>query len=41
VKIGDVVDGDVVGGNDELIPTSINQNPCAHFRRPMDMIFQG
>ena len=24
-----------------LIPTSINQNPCAHFRRPMDMIFQG
>jgi NADP-dependent 3-hydroxy acid dehydrogenase YdfG len=24
-----------------LIPASINQNPCAHFRRPMDMIFQG
>jgi hypothetical protein len=24
-----------------LIPTGINQNPCAHFRRPMDMIFQG
>ena len=24
-----------------LIPTVINQNPCAHFRRPMDMIFQG
>jgi hypothetical protein len=24
-----------------LIPTGINQNLCAHFRRPMDMIFQG
>ena len=24
-----------------LIPTSINQNPCAHFLRPMDMIFHG
>ena len=24
-----------------VIPASINQNPCAHFRRPMDMIFQG
>jgi hypothetical protein len=26
---------------DKLIPTGINQNLCAHFRRPMDMIFQG
>ena len=26
---------------DRLIPTSINQNPCAHFLRPMDMIFHG
>ena len=24
-----------------LIPTGINQNPRAHFRRPIDMIFQG
>ena len=24
-----------------LIPTGINQNPLAHFRRPIDMIFQG
>ena len=24
-----------------LIPTGINQNPWAHFRRPIDMIFQG
>ena len=25
----------------ELISTGINQNPWAHFRRPIDMIFQG
>ena len=25
----------------KFIPTSINQNPCAHFLRPMDMIFHG
>ncbi len=24
-----------------LIPTCIDQNPCAHLRRPMDMIFHG
>ncbi len=24
-----------------LIPASINQNPCAQFRLPIDMIFQG
>ena len=24
-----------------LILTGINQNPWAHFRRPIDMIFQG
>ncbi len=24
-----------------VIPASINQNSCAHFRRPMEMIFQG
>ena len=24
-----------------VIPTGINQNPCAHFRRPIDMIFHG
>ena len=24
-----------------VIPTGINQNPWAHFRRPIDMIFQG
>ena len=27
--------------SDRLIPTGINQNPWAHFRRPIDMIFQG
>ena len=27
--------------NSPLIPTGINQNPCAHFRRPIDMIFHG
>ncbi len=32
--------GPVEDGED-LIPSSINQNPCAHFRCPMDMIFQG
>ena len=25
----------------QLILTGINQNPWAHFRRPIDMIFQG
>ena len=25
----------------ELIPDLIDQNPCAHRRNPMDMIFQG
>ena len=25
----------------QLTPTGINQNPWAHFRRPIDMIFQG
>ncbi len=25
----------------KLIPTCIDQNPCAHWRRPMDMIFHG
>ena len=24
-----------------LIPDLIDQNPCAHWRNPMDMIFQG
>ena len=28
-------------GGSGLIPTGINQNPWAHFRRPIDMIFQG
>ena len=31
----------LVGGIAGLIPTGINQNPWAHFRRPIDMIFQG
>ena len=26
---------------DELIPTVIDQNPCAHLRMPRDMIFHG
>jgi hypothetical protein len=25
----------------ELIPHLIDQNPCAHWRSPMDIIFQG
>jgi hypothetical protein len=25
----------------DLIPDLIDQNPCAHRRNPMDMIFQG
>ena len=29
------------GARAGLIPTGINQNPWAHFRRPIDMIFQG
>ena len=28
-------------GKTGLIPTVINQNPCAHFLRPIDMIFHG
>ena len=26
---------------DDLIPTVIDQNPCAHLRMPRDMIFHG
>ena len=26
---------------DRLIPTVIDQNPCAHLRMPRDMIFHG
>jgi dihydrofolate reductase len=26
---------------DGLIPSAIDQNPCAHWRNPMDMIRQG
>jgi hypothetical protein len=29
------------GTDDYLIPDLIDQNPCAHRRNPMDMIFQG
>ena len=40
-----LLDGDNVrhGLNKDLsfIPSSIDQNPCAHFRVPMDMIFHG
>ena len=28
-------------GARDLIPICIDQNPCAHLRRPMDMIFHG
>ena len=42
------VDGDHVtdfsqkqGDKIDLIPTLIDQNPCAHWRRPMDMMRQG
>lgn len=31
--------GDLLGLR--LIPTVIDQNPCAHLRRPIDMIFHG
>src|SRR3954470_2843227 len=27
--------------SDTLIPAPFDQNPCAHWRRPMDMILQG
>jgi len=27
--------------SDELIPTCTDQNPCAHLRMPMEMIFHG
>ena len=26
---------------EEVIPSAIDQNPCAHWRNPMDMIRQG
>ena len=29
------------GDAQELIPTVIDQNPCAHLRMPRDMIFHG
>jgi len=28
-------------GEGRLIPSAIDQNPCAHWRNPMDMIRQG
>ena len=41
--------GDLVGGEagaadveeDDIIPTCIDQNPCAHSRMPMEVIFHG
>ena len=30
-----------LGGYDDVIPTVIDQNPCAHLRMPRDMIFHG
>ena len=27
--------------SDDVIPTVIDQNPCAHLRMPRDMIFHG
>ena len=30
-----------IEGLTEFIPDLIDQNPCAHRRNPMDMIFQG
>ena len=27
--------------DEPLIPAPFDQNPCAHWRRPMDMILQG
>ena len=37
----DVSGETVIRPKECLIPTGINQNPWAHFRRPIDMIFQG
>ena len=33
--------GDEEDAKQQLIPHLIDQNPCAHWRNPMDMIFQG
>ena len=33
--------GPLFTGTFELIPSAIDQNPCAHWRNPMDMIRQG
>lgn len=40
-NIPDDADVIVIGKNAKLIPDLIDQNPCAHWRNPMDMIFQG
>jgi hypothetical protein len=32
---------DVAQGLWQLIPSPIDQNPCAHWRKPMDMMRQG
>ena len=32
---------DLIAYADALIPAPFDQNPCAHWRRPMDMILQG
>jgi hypothetical protein len=32
---------EAAGARTQLIPSLINQNPCAHLRNPMDMILQG
>ena len=34
-------DCDLLTDKSRLIPTLIDQNPCAHWRRPMDMMRQG
>jgi signal transduction histidine kinase len=31
----------IEAGKLELIPSPIDQNPCAHWRKPMDMMRQG
>ena len=38
---GDRTDIERWGPRPRVILTGINQNPWAHFRRPIDMIFQG
>ena len=41
IAVGAVIAAFVTRSKTELIPTVIDQNPCAHLRMPRDMIFHG